>query len=253
MLPGAMPSDANRRRGVVFLLLGGMLVAFVQLIGIGGPPVYDGLPVPADRYRYLDPPAGVRNGGAPLSAHVTIQLIGGGNSEIDLPTGEFPPQAELQLFHGDVNGLVTGVPAVTTAQVTITAIHKPTVSLPAGRQLHGNVYDLEVVANGHSLQLNNSPHSIVSLRQPRTSAADPRIAVLTGGTWELLNTHPTSGAGVLSAPLPRLGAVAILEKTGGFVPSHSHTGLYIAIALAVLALLAMVAVRLLRIRRNAVT
>ena len=238
-----MPSDAIRRRGVAWLLLGGMFAALVQLLGFGGPPVYDGLPVPADRYRYVDPPAGVRNGGQPLSAHVTLQLIGGGNSPIDLPTGEFPPQAELQLFHGDINGIVAGVPAVTTARVTITPIHAPSAPLPAGRQLHGNVYELKVVADGHSLQLNESPHTVVSLRQPRTSAADPQIAVLVGGTWKLLNTHATAGAGVLSAPLSHLGDVAILERTSGFVPSHTHSGLFIAIGLAIFAALAVVAIR----------
>lgn len=248
MLRHAMPSDVIRRRGVAFLLLGGVLAALIQLLGVGGVPVYDGLPVPADRYRYLDPPPGVQNGGEPLSAHVTLQLIGGGNPAIDLPTGEFPPQAELQLFHGDVNGLVAGVPAVTTAFVTITAVHKPAAPLPAGRQLHGNVYELKVVANGHSLDLNPSPHTVVSLRQPRTSSADPRIAVLVGDRWQLLNTHATAGAGVLSAPLPHLGAVAILEKTGGFVPSHSHTGLYIAIGLAIFAVVALLNVRLRRLR-----
>jgi hypothetical protein len=243
-----MRPDAIRRRGVAFLLLGGVLAALVQLLGFGGVPVYDGLPVPADRYRYLDPPPGVRNGGAPLSAHVTIQLIGGGNSAIDLPTGEFPPQAELELFHGDVDGIVPGVPAVTTALVTITPIPAPSAPLPAGRQLHGNVYDLKVVANGHSLQLNSSPHTVVSLRQPRTSAADPHIAVFFGGRWQLLNTHATAGAGVLSAPLPHLGDVAILERTSGFVPPHNHTGLYIAIGLVVFAALAVLTIRLRRMR-----
>lgn len=232
------------------MLLGALLAAFVQLIGVGGPPVYDGLPVPADRYRYVDPPPGVRNGGQPLSAHVTIQLIGGGNSAIDLPTGEFPPQAELELFHGDVDGIAPGVPAVTTALVTITPIHAPAVPLPAGRQLHGNVYDLRVVANGHSLQLTTSPHALVSLRQPKTSAADPQIAVLVGRHWQLLNTHPSNGPGVLSAPLPRLGDVAILEKTSGFVPASGHTDLYVGIGLGVLAVLAVLGVRRTRTRHG---
>lgn len=248
MLRHAMPSDVIRRRGVAFLLLGGMLAALVQLLGLGGVPVYDGLPVPADRYRYLDPPPGVQNGGQPLSAHVTIQLIGGGNSAIDLPTGEFPPQAELQLFHGDVNGIVPGVPAVTTALVTITAVHRPDAPLPAGRQLHSNVYNLKVVANGHSLDLNPSPHTVVSLRQPRTSSADPQIAVLVGDKWQLLNTHATAGGGVLSAPLSHLGDVAILEKTSGFVPSHSHVWRYVGIALAIVAVFVVLAIRLRRLR-----
>lgn len=248
MLRGAMHSDAIRRRGLALLVLGGLLVSLVQLLGLGGPPVYDGLPVPADRYRYLEPPPGVRNGGEPLSAHVTIQLIGGGNSPIDLPTAEYPPQAELQLFHGDVEGLVPGVPAVTTALVTITPVPPPAAPFPAGRQLHGNVYDLKVVANGHSLQLTPSAQTVVSLRQPRTSAADPQIAVLVGNKWELLNTHATAGAGVLSAPLPHLGYVAILEKTSGFVPSHGHTGLWVGIGLAIFAIVAVLGIRLRRLQ-----
>jgi len=243
-----MPSDALRRRGLAWLLLGGFLAALLQLLGLGGPPVYDGLPVPADRYRYLDPPAGVRNGGQPLSAHVTIELIGGGNSPIDLPTAEFPPQAELQLFHGDVNGIVPGVRPVTTALVTITAVDTPAVPFPAGRQLHGNVYELKVVADGHSLQLNDAPHTVVSLRQPRTSSADPQIAVLVGDKWQLLDTHATAGAGVLSAPLPALGDVAILEKTSGFVPSHHHTWLYVVIGLVIFTVLAVLTIRLQRMR-----
>ena len=246
MLPGAMPRDPIRTRGVAFLLLGGVLATLVQVLGAGGPPVYDGLPVPADRYRYVDPPPGVTNGGAPLSAHVTIQLIGGGNSAIDLPTGEYPPQAELQLFHGDVNGIVPGVPAVTTAEVTITPVQPPNLPPPPGRQLHGNVYRLAVVADGHALQLTRSPHTLVSLRQPKVSAADPQIAVLVRGRWELLSTHATSGPGVLTARLPQLGEVAILERTSGFVPARSHMGWYAGIGFAVLAVLAILTVRLRR-------
>jgi hypothetical protein len=238
----------DRRRGVALLVLGGILVAIAQVLGLGGPPVYDGLPVPADPYRYLDPPAGVKNPGPPLSAHVNIDLIGGGNSAIDLPTGEFPPQAELQLFHGDVDGIVSGVPAVTTAEVTIRAVPMPSAALPAGRQLHGNVYEMKVVANGHSLQLSSSPQTLVSLRQPRTSAASPQIAVLDGDKWELLDTHPGSGAGVLSARLPRLGDVAIVEKTSGFVKSGGHTGLYAGLGFAAFAVAVIAVIRVLRTR-----
>jgi len=239
----------DRRHGVALLLLGVVLVAIAQILGLGGPPVYDGLPVPADPYRYLDPPPSVKNPGAPLSAHVTVGLIGGGNSAIDLPTGEFPPQAELELFHGDVNGIVPGVPAVTTALVTITAVHVPSAPLPTGRQLHGNVYEMKVVANGHSLQLSKSPATLVSLRQPKTSSADPQIAVLEGGEWKLLDTHPGTGAGVLSAQLPRLGDVAILEKTSGFVKSGGQSGLYAGLGLAALALAAIAVIRISRTRR----
>jgi hypothetical protein len=240
----------NRRRGVLYLLFGGLLATLVHLLGLGGPPVYDGLPVPADPYRYVDPPIGVKNGGQPLSAHVSIQLVGGGNSPIDLPTGEYPPQAELELFHGDVNGIVSGVPAVTTAEVTITPIPLPDVPLPAGRQLHGNVYRMQVVANGHSLQLHERPHTVVSLRQPRTSAADPRIAVLVGKHWELLDSHATAGPGVLSAPLPHLGDVAILEQTSGFVKHGGHVWRYVIIGLVVAALIAVLSLRFTRLRRR---
>lgn len=236
------------RRGAAFLLLGGLFAALAQVFGLGGPPVYDGLPVPADPYRYVDPPAGVKNPGPPLDAHVSITLIGGGNSPIDLPTGEFPPQAELWLYHGDVNGLVPGVPPVTTALVTTTPVPPPSTPFPAGRQLHGNVYELKVVANGHSLGLNSPNHVTVALRQPRTSAADPRIAALVDGRWRLLDTHPTAGAGVLGAPLPQLGDVAILEKSSGFVAPQGHSGLWIGLALALVAVLASVA--LVRFRRT---
>lgn len=241
---------SDRRRGLAFLLMAGGAAGLLHLLGPAAPPVYDGLPVPADRYRYVDPPPGVRNPGAPLSAHVDIQLVGGGNSAIDLPTQEFPPQAELELFHGDVNGIVDGVPAVTTAQVTITPVHAPAVPLPAGRQFHGNVYAMKVSAAGHSLQLHQGAHTVVSLRQPRTSAADARIAVLDGDHWELLETHATSGPGVLSARLPRLGDVAIVERTSGFVAPKSHTGLYVGIGLAIAAAAAVVGVRVSRRRRR---
>src|SRR3954454_4461332 len=176
-----------------WLLVSLTLIGTVWALTPTVPPIYDGLPVPADRYRYLDPPPGVRNGGPPLSAHVTIQLIGGGNSPIDLPTAEQPPQAELEIFHGDVNGNVPGVPAVSTAEVTITPVQAPSVTPPTGRQLHGNVYRVRIGAAGRGLGFHEGDHAGVSLRQPRTSNADPRIAVLEGGHWRLLETHNATG------------------------------------------------------------
>src|SRR3954452_16580810 len=207
-----MTTRTTPRRATAVLLLSAVAFALVRLVSPAAPPVYDGLPVPADRYRYLDPPPGVRNGGPPLSAHVTIQLIGGGNSPIDLPTAEQPPQAEVSLHHGDVAGNRPDVPAVTTAEVRITAISPPDVPFPAGRQQHGNVYDVTVVANGVSLQMTPQPTATMSLREPRGSAADPRLAVLAGGRWQLLATRRGTGAGVLTAPLPALGPVTILER-----------------------------------------
>ena len=234
---------------MILLAVGGGLTVLLRLLGASTlPAVYDGLPLPADPYRYVDPPAGVHNPGPPFSAHTTFQLVGGGNPAIDLGTGEFPPQAELALYHGDVAGIVPGVPAVTSAQVTITPVPPPAEPPPAGRQFHGNVYRLQVVAAGHVLGLNPGALATVSLRQPKSSAAGPQIAVLIGGRWELLNTHRTSGAGVVSAPLPQLGDVAILEKTSGFIAPRGHFGLWLGSGLALLALAALLAVRLHRTR-----
>jgi hypothetical protein len=238
------------RRGVGLLLVGVVLVLVAQVLGLGGPPVYDGLPVPADPYRYVDPPPGAKSTPAPLSAHARVDLVGGGISPIDVPTGEFPPQAELWLYHGDVNGNLPDVPAVTTAQVTITPVQPPSVAFPPGRQLHGNVYEMKVVADGVSLAMNPGTHSMVALRQPRTSAADPQIAVLVRSQWQLLDSHPTAGSGVLGARLPQLGAVAILERTSGFVAPQGHSWwwwLVLGVALLVVAAV-IVVVRISRTR-----
>jgi hypothetical protein len=179
--------------------------------------VYDGLPVPADPYRYVDPPPGVRNGGEPLSADVTVQLVGGGNPPIDLLTSERPPQAEIELHHGDVDGNQPEVPPVADAVVSINPVKAPHVTLPAGRQYHGNVYEFGVRAAGVDLHL--APHSsaVVSLREPKSSDADPRIAVADHGEWRLLETRKGSDPGVLTARLPDLGYVTLLEGTSGFV------------------------------------
>jgi hypothetical protein len=230
-----------------WLLLGVTLLGGAWVLTPAATPLYDGLPVPADRYRYLEPPPGVRNGGPPLSAHATIQLIGGGNSPIDLPTAERPPQAELSLHHGDVEGNRPDVPAVTTAEVRITAVSPPDVPLPAGRQLHGNVYDVSVIADGVSLQMRPASTATIALRQPRGSDADPAIAVVQDGSWRLLPTRKGIGAGVLTAPLPALGNVAILERTSGFVSTTSHTRRNAAI---VAVIVTAVATTLLLIRRR---
>lgn len=243
-----MPTPPPKRwPGAAFLLVGAVLAGALQMGGGGGPSVYDGLPLPADRYRYLDPPPGVRNGGPPLAAHVTIQLVGGGNSPIDLATAERPPQAELSLFHGDIEGNRPDVRAVTTAEVRITAIHRPDVPLPAGRQLHGNVYDVTVVADGVSLQMRPGTTATISLRQPKGSAADPRIAVLAEGHWRLLTTAKGPGTGVLTARLPALGPVTIVEGTSGFARPPDHT--WRNVLLTVLPIAAL-AVLLLLIRRR---
>lgn len=242
--------EGDRTSARFWLLVGLVLTGLTPLVVPSAVPVYDGLPVPADRYRYVDPPPGYPNPGPPLSAHVGIRLVGGGNPPIDLPTAEVPPQAELQLFHGDVDGNVPAVPVVADAEVTITPVPPPSSPLPRGLQLHGNVYLMKVIAAGHDLRLHASPQSVVSLRQPRTSSAEPRVVVLVGGQWQLLATRASSQPGVLTAHLPELGYVALVEHTGDFATSRSHTGLITTAALAGVAVLGLLVLRTLRTRRR---
>jgi hypothetical protein len=247
----AAAGDSARARR--FLLFGSALLAAIwSLWPTPLTPLYDGLPLPADRYRYLDPPPGVRNGGPPLSAAVSTQLVGGGMTAVDLPTGERPPQAEVELHHGDVEGNRPDVPAVADAEISLRAVPPPPVELPPGRQLHGNVYAVNVVAAGVSLQMRPATHAVMSLRQPKASDADPRIAVVEEGAWRLLATRQGSEPGVLTARLPALGYVAILEGTSGFVDRSRdgwQTALLVGGSIALAAVLVVGGIRLTRWRR----
>lgn len=172
--------------------------------------MYEGLAGPAEPYRYLHPPPGLDSTPRPAGAHVTARLEGGQSPAISLQTGEMPPQAQLLAAQGSF-ALPAGATAV---EASIAPVDPPPVA-PAGGELDGNVYDVEVRAAGTPLAVRPGRTVTVVLRGP-AGVSGPTIERFAGGAWTRLQTQPLGAlAGdSYAADAPGVGDLALVAAPG---------------------------------------
>jgi hypothetical protein len=239
---------SQRRAALAVLLAGaGMLVAVWRLAPAPLPPLYDGLQLPAEPYRYLNPPPGL-NTKPPGSVVKDLPLRDGKTPAIAEATDEMPAQAQF-LAQPDTFIVPAG-----TAVVTLTIAPVPAAApAPAGESLDGNVYRITVTAKGQTQSLAMRPTlpATVVLRGP-AQAGDAHMAQLTGGAWSTLPTTPVGAADTYSANITSLGDFVLLLPVSAASPpgdsGGSSAGLIITIASG--AVLLLVAGGILAIRRS---
>lgn len=150
------------------------------------PPVYDGLPLSAEPYRYLQPPPGARNRPAPASASETVTVTGASGAQtVALSTSENPPQASLIFSTGAFGG------AGTRIVVKIAPVAPPA---PPGRgRIDGNVYLFSATGPGpgggtpRPVPLVPGDTVTVALRATGASGR-PTLETFSSGTWHALAT-----------------------------------------------------------------
>lgn len=201
-----------------------------------GPPIYDGLPLQTEPYRYLQPTPGQATTAPPTSGSENVKPSLQGLPFI-ANTNESPPQAELQ---SDPNALAIP-PSAQNLSITITPV-PPAAPIPNGR-LDGNVYRMAVtVAGAAPVGVLPGKHVTVFLRG--TGASGKTIVErFNAGRWSPLPTQ-VPGAGFHAADSDQLGdfALVLVPGGGGALSGGLLAGIVIAAALVAIGLL-LLAVR----------
>jgi hypothetical protein len=195
----------NRMRPVAALgiALSGLGVAWA-LTPMSGPPLYDGLILGNDPYRYVSPPAGHRQTAPPTSGSAQVAVQRGILAPFTVGTKERPPQAQVS---GSTRAfrVAGGTP---TASVTITPV-QPDIAPPIGDVYDGNVYRISVSAGRK--QLSELPGATVLAALRGTGAkGQPMFGLQTASGWELKKPVATGTQGVYAAQIPQTGKIALL-------------------------------------------
>jgi hypothetical protein len=197
----------HRARGT---LLGGMLLVALAfaLLRPDSPPLYDGLRIPDEPYRYLSGASATQATPAPTSANREVVVA---EPIIDITTSERRPQAFLLVQTGSLQ------PVSGTAQMiaSLTPVPIPDPGPRDGVPL-GNAYHVQVRnQDGHPIEPSGEgQRPLIQLRIP--SPSTPRHVVLElshQGAWLRLKTIHT-GDTIYGAALPFFGTVVAVYVIG---------------------------------------
>jgi hypothetical protein len=234
----AVVTWSRQRLGLVTLGAAFVLLALVWVVrgSHAGPPIYDGLPLQTEPYRYLQPPPGQATTAPPTSASENVKP-----SNLGLPfivnTNESPPQAELQA-DPDAFAIPPSTPNLT---ITITPV-SPAAPIPNGR-LDGNVYRMSVtLPGGAPVVVRPGKHITVFLRG--TGALGKTVMDrFSDGRWtSLVTTLP--GSGYHAADSDRLADFTLV-----LLPGSAGLSGGVRAAIAVAAFVLVIAVLLYVVRR----
>jgi hypothetical protein len=173
-----------RRVGLAALVLG--LVAAALLHGrVGAPPVYDGIIVPPEPYRWESPPPNLRAGNKPPQpGEATLPILNGQVGGGGVTTGD----SQVVIYFGP--GAFKAPAGATSVKCTIVPDPNPPAP-PAGVEIRGNVYRITCVA-----QPGGGPVTVVStyhLTMRFPPGAFKEIQYNDGNGWRALPTLRAPG------------------------------------------------------------
>jgi len=168
-----------RWAGLAALALG--LAAAAVLHGrLAGPPIYDGIYVPPEPYRWESPPPNLRAGNKPpLSGEATLPVLNGQVAGGGVQTDD----SQVVIYFG--SGTFKAPAGAQTVKCTIAPDPNPPPP-PPGVEIRGNVYRIGCVAqpNGSPVTLASTYH--LTLRYP--DGAFQEIQYNDGSSWRALPT-----------------------------------------------------------------
>ena len=203
----------TRRAGVAALALGLAAVALLHA-RLSAPPVYDGIAVPLEPYRWESPPPNLRAGNKPpLSGEATLPVLNGQVAGGGVQTDD----NQVVIYFGP--GTFKAPAGTQTVKCTIAPDPNPPPA-PAGVDIRGNVYRIGCVAQpgGAAVTLASTFH--LTLRFP--PGAFKEIQVNDGSGWRALTTLRTPGGDpYASVNAPGFAEYAATAPTGAAAPSDS--------------------------------
>ena len=195
----------TRRVGVAALAFG--LIAAALLHGGGGPPVFDGIIVPPEPYRWESPPPNLRAGNKPpLSGETTLPVVNGQVAGGGVQTGD----SQVIIFFGP--GTFKAPPGASSVKCTIQPDANPPPA-PSGVDIRGNVYRIGCVGQpgGSAVTVTSTYH--LTLRFP--PGAFKEIQHQDGTSWRTLTTlRAPGGDPYASVNAPGFGEYAATAPTG---------------------------------------
>ncbi|HET6810765.1 MAG TPA: hypothetical protein VFH50_07125 [Acidimicrobiales bacterium] len=210
------------------------------------PPVYDGLPLSAEPYRYLKPPPGLATTAAPTSAAETVTVTGpAGAQTVELSTTETPPQATIIFSTGAFSA-----PSGERIVLRIAPVAPP--AQPGRGRIDGNVYSFTATGPGpggvpQPVGVAAGQVITLALRATGTPGA-PTVDRFDSGVWRpLATTHVPPSEYSVSAD--RLGDFALILPPGSSGGGGGGGALIGAVIGGVLVVLAAVIVLIRRSRR----
>jgi hypothetical protein len=229
----------DRRLGGIVLTAAGLALCLLRfLLPLGSPPLYDGILLPPEPYRYLHPtPKQARNNLPPTSARATVPAQN--PPYISIATAERPPQAGVVLT-GSAFRVPPGIRQVT---ITVRAVSPP--PLPRGLTLAGNVYAIRATANGRPVSLRPG-HASVILRAV-SNYAHPVMEEYSAGAWRALHASPGYNIATWGAQLTAFGDVALMVHGKSL---HSPGPPFAPLLIAGLVTVLVVALALILLRRS---
>src|SRR6266853_5030398 len=200
-----------RRAGLVALALG--LIAAALLHGrIAAPPIYDGIIVPPEPYRWESPPPNLAAGNKrPLPGDATLPIQNGQVAGGGVQTGD----NQVVMYFGP--GAFNAPAGATGVKCTIAPDPNPPAA-PAGVEIRGNVYRVGGVSEpgGGAVTIVSSYH--LTLRFP--PGAFKEIQYQDSTSWRPLPTLTAPGGDpYASANAPGFGEYAAAAPSGAPGPS----------------------------------
>jgi hypothetical protein len=205
-------------RRSLFVICGAavLLTAAWRMTPPTAPPLYDGLPLTVDPYRYVSPPPGLQHP-KPDTFSQTLVTDSGKSPAIAEATDESPAQAQL-LAQGDSFALPQGVTMVT---VTIAPVDAP-AQKPSAGFIDGNVYSFSVSAGSTPLPMKPGAEATVVLRGP-PGATGVDVEQFSGTSWAKLTTTPVGAPDTYAANVTVLGDIALVA-TGEAPSTQASSG-----------------------------
>jgi hypothetical protein len=238
--------SVRARAGLAALAIA--LLALVWLVAAPSRiPLYDGIGLPQEPYRYLQPPKGQPSGLPPSSIHRPLVISNGISPVYKVGTSESPPQTYYFMQYGALRI----PPGVHTIVLDVKAVPPPGPA-PSANLIDGNVYRYAVTTpSGAPVPLRGGPKVSVELRGTGASGS-PTVAQFVGGSWKKLPTLVLLGENYYLANVHSLGDFTLLLPAKGAGSSGSGIGgaLPLIIASVVLVLLAVAAILLIRLTRS---
>jgi hypothetical protein len=204
--------------------LSALLVAVGWLLTPHPVPVYDGIGMPDEPYRYVSTPPGASVTALPAgTAQGILPVVGGVNSELgSMISNEFGPQVSVYL--------PVGVLTAPGGKITVKVVPEAPSQPPADGPIDGNVYRVSITDPAGPVTFNSSK-SMIYLRATTAKQPGPVIEqrLGPGQKWRLLDTT-RAGNDVYSAVLPETGEYAVVysklaharDATPGSGPGGNH-------------------------------
>ena len=200
---GSSHSWTKHRPGFMWAF-SALLVAVGWLLTPHPVPVYDGIGMPDEPYRYVSTPPGIAPAAKPAGgAQETLSVLKGVNSRLaSLRSDEVGPQVWVYL--------PAGVLAAPGGKITVKVVPEAPARPPADGPIDGNVYRVSVTDPAGPVTF-KSPTSTINLRATTARQPGPVIEHRLGPDqeWRLVDTTRT-GNDIYGSALPEAGEYALV-------------------------------------------